>query len=535
MPFRQSGVPVTISGDHTFTGDITFNADVDFGSASVQSLHLGDDDSISFGNTIAAPNARILWETADANANELILALPTGGATDVPVFAIGNTAAPSIVNADLGFFNGVTNPTLAVISTDNTHYLKWYSDGTDGYVNVNSGRIVLDSDSNIVNVPDDNSFTYGSSNDMTIIFETADANANEGLIALPERAGANVSVLAIGNKTAPSIINADLGFFDGADFANPTLAFISTDNTKYGYFQHDGTDFVYNNSSGVHRFKGTEVRLNGTIPLSFNTGGDFSFAYTAIGGVDTLSFTQGSAVAVYYADSLLAQANLVFANNLDALDQFIHTKAGGISTTGNGYDGGDLYWRMGDGSDAFATEGGNGGDGGDFIVETGAYGALDGGGADGTPGKFIIRQPAGTPGTDDMEMWNDGTDSIIATGNGNVKVDANLEVTGANFRGRTAVGAGDYNPSALTDDYIIAVDNTAAARAVTISTEDEATGSTANPRIFVIKDESGGAAANNITVTLESGGTIDGAANYVITNNYTSVTLYIDGTNAHII
>ena len=55
---------------------------------------------------------------------------------------------------------------------------------------------------------------------------------------------------------------------------------------------------------------------------------------------------------------------------------------------------------------------------------------------------------------------------------------------------RTAVGAADYNPSALTTDRLIAVDNTAAARAVTISTEDEDTGTTTNPRIFVIKDQS---------------------------------------------
>ena len=98
-----------------------------------------------------------------------------------------------------------------------------------------------------------------------------------------------------------------------------------------------------------------------------------------------------------------------------------------------------------------------------------------------------------------------------------------------------AVGAADYNPSILTDDYIIAVDNTAAARAVTISTEDEDSGTTTIPRAFVIKDESGGASAHNITITLESGGTIDGVASYVITSNYEAITLYVDGTNAYVI
>ena len=136
---------------------------------------------------------------------------------------------------------------------------------------------------------------------------------------------------------------------------------------------------------------------------------------------------------------------------------------------------------------------------------------------------------------------NDTTDTALHIDKGisqfddAVNVGGNLSITGANFRGRTAVGAADYNPSVLTDDYIIAVDDTAAARAVTISTEDVATGSTTKPRIFIIKDESGGAGAQNITVSLESGGTIDGAATAVLVGDYDSITLVVDGTNGFII
>ena len=122
---------------------------------------------------------------------------------------------------------------------------------------------------------------------------------------------------------------------------------------------------------------------------------------------------------------------------------------------------------------------------------------------------------------------------------------ANVAITGGSISGvtgsftslngkRTAVGAADYNPSALTTDYIIAITDTAAARAVIIPTEDEDSGTTAQPRIIVVKDESGGAAAHNITVSLESGGNIDDIANFVIDQNYQSITLYMDGTNAWI-
>ena len=107
----------------------------------------------------------------------------------------------------------------------------------------------------------------------------------------------------------------------------------------------------------------------------------------------------------------------------------------------------------------------------------------------------------------------------------------------ANFTsltGKRTASAVDYNPSALTTDYIVAITNTDAARAVTISTEDEDSGSTSQPRIIIVKDESGGAAGHNITVSLESGGTIDGAASYPIDQNYQSITLYLDATNAWI-
>ena len=134
-----------------------------------------------------------------------------------------------------------------------------------------------------------------------------------------------------------------------------------------------------------------------------------------------------------------------------------------------------------------------------------------------------------------IKLQIDANDIIVAQATGDGAggiVGKRMIVSGGQCHARTAVGAADYNPSAITSDYIIAVDNTAAARAVIISTEDEDSGTAANPRVFIIKDESGGAGANNITITLESGGTIDGAANVVINANYGTVTLYVDGTNA---
>ena len=106
---------------------------------------------------------------------------------------------------------------------------------------------------------------------------------------------------------------------------------------------------------------------------------------------------------------------------------------------------------------------------------------------------------------------------------------------GAVIANKTDGGAADYAPSILTSDYIVTVDTTAAARAVTISTEDRDTGSASNPRMFIVKDIAGNAGTNNITITLETAGTIDGAANVVLAANYDSVTIMIDGTNGFVV
>jgi hypothetical protein len=96
----------------TATGTVTYGATVYVSgqpSEGTQNVGLGmaADTSIGFGT---AGQARLLWETADANANALLLQLPTGGATDVPVVIIGQ----AIENLDLTRYNAVVDPTIAI-------------------------------------------------------------------------------------------------------------------------------------------------------------------------------------------------------------------------------------------------------------------------------------------------------------------------------------------------------------------------------------------------------------------------------------
>lgn len=80
------------------------------------------------------------------------------------------------------------------------------------------------------------------------------------------------------------------------------------------------------------------------------------------------------------------------------------------------------------------------------------------------------------------------------------------------------------------DDYYIGVTSTAAAR--TINLPDGTSGDANQDQIFLIKDQSGGAATNNITVTTVSGvKTIDGATSQIINMNYGFIGVKYDGTN----
>lgn len=74
-------------------------------------------------------------------------------------------------------------------------------------------------------------------------------------------------------------------------------------------------------------------------------------------------------------------------------------------------------------------------------------------------------------------------------------------------------------------ELIVAVTDTSAPRAITLSNTDKVAG-----RLITIKDESGGAQTNAITITPQAG-TIDGQASFTINQNYGSVDVYSDGTN----
>ena len=148
-----------------------------------------------------------------------------------------------------------------------------------------------------------------------------------------------------------------------------------------------------------------------------------------------------------------------------------------------------------------------------------------------------------------LEIFNDriistnlnGPIQIIPNGTGTTFIESDLEVSGelvvmggSLLEGRTRFdrlgstgirykiklsGAADVDS---TDAYIIAIDDTAAARTVTILTDDFEDG-----RYFIIKDVSGGAGTNNITVGTQLSQKIDGQDTITISENFGSLTLFV--------
>lgn len=98
-----------------------------------------------------------------------------------------------------------------------------------------------------------------------------------------------------------------------------------------------------------------------------------------------------------------------------------------------------------------------------------------------------------------------------------------LHVMGSQAVQRTSVQT-DYT---LTDsDYYIGVTDTTAPRTVTLPAASGREG-----RVYIIKDETGGAGARPITVKVQSGGTIDGAKAMTISTNYGVVRVVSSGKN----
>ncbi len=128
-------------------------------------------------------------------------------------------------------------------------------------------------------------------------------------------------------------------------------------------------------------------------------------------------------------------------------------------------------------------------------------------------------------GSDTLESWHSSLGTTVASVDslGNIFAAGTVYVDQGVISGYSHVGSSRNTTSA---DYFIGVSSNDGAITITLDTDNVVAG-----RSFIIKDEDGNAASNNITIDTEASETIDGAASYSISTNYISISLYCDGTN----
>jgi hypothetical protein len=138
-----------------------------------------------------------------------------------------------------------------------------------------------------------------------------------------------------------------------------------------------------------------------------------------------------------------------------------------------------------------------------------------------------------TPGavSSDLAFWttNSGTEDerMRIQANGNVGIGSSAPASKLDLAGSFAFyRAGKSASASSAGETIIGVTDTSAARTITMSTSDMKPG-----RILIVKDESGAAGTNNITVDTQGAETVDGQDSVTITADYGVVRVYSNGSN----
>ena len=181
----------------------------------------GIDPYLSFTNGDATVVAKIIADESDANANCLVIDLPAGSATVVPVVLLTSTTS------DYGYFHGETAPKLAIEDDDGDSWVSigWTAD--------DQPAIEVGGSASSISIPgitgnswaDDVDFGLGTSTPVSMEYTTADGNANCMIVDFPAGDSTDVPVLLL------TTTDADFGYFHG--YTAPTLAIEDDDGDSW--------------------------------------------------------------------------------------------------------------------------------------------------------------------------------------------------------------------------------------------------------------------------------------------------------------
>ena len=161
-------------------------------------------------------------------------------------------------------------------------------------------------------------------------------------------------------------------------------------------------------------------------------------------------------------------------------------------------------------------------------------------------GASVINVPRVSNATNNAIVTNVGGDANTLTCESNLKFDGStLDITGdVSGSGQGKFGslqiAGGLKlkrrtvtttATASVADYYIGTDSTAGAISIRLPNA----GALSDGQAYVIKDESGTASTNNITILASGSQTIDGQNSVVLESPFASLQLYCNGTNKYFI
>ncbi len=273
----------------------------DAGGGGASPMGFNDDVALSFGT---GNTSSFLWETADANANALLLALPVSNGTDIPALVIGDT---NLVNVDLTLLNTFTFPSFSIIDTDRDSYLTFTYSADD--------VPMLTSNRSIVFRPSGN----------TVIL---DVHSNDAIGAIYQ------SQKSRGTATVPVIV---------------TTGDILREDRAYGY---DGANYLFMGASyfkSIGTIAATRVPTQYEVWIATDTAPSvlakslmLSNAVTAF-GISALTVNTGASNSAFGSQALYA--NSTGANNSAFGYNALRTNSTG--SKGSAFGSGALYTNLG--------------------------------------------------------------------------------------------------------------------------------------------------------------------------------------------
>jgi len=200
------------------------------GFTSVQLTGRNDLDAFISFSEAGTEYFRFELDDSDANAACLVLDMPAGSATHVPVLLLASSTS------DYGYFNGTTFPTLAIEDDDGDSWI------SIGFTADDTAEIQVGGAASTITIPDvagtsytdDIDFSLGTGSPMSFEYTTADADAACLIFDLAAGDANDVPVVML------TTTDANFGYFNGETY--PTLAVEDDDGDSYFAFSWAADD-----------------------------------------------------------------------------------------------------------------------------------------------------------------------------------------------------------------------------------------------------------------------------------------------------